>query len=123
MQRDLIQHVRDYYAAGLDKNFIEMERYLHPDVRFIAPLATLNGKEDVVNAAKGFFTIVKTMDFRSCFSQDDKVMIAYDAIFPEPIGRLPSALLCSFENGLMKTMELFYDPRPILSNQDKIFKK
>ncbi len=44
-----------------------------------------------------------------------------DAYFPEPVGKFPTAVLITFEDELMKVMELFYDPRPILPKQDKIF--
>ncbi len=117
MKQNSATYVEEYYKAGLKQNFTEMAKFLHPEVQFSAPLAQLNGREAVVEAAKGFFGFLKSIDFRSSFSSDNEAMLIYDAFFPEPIGRFPAALFVTFEDGLMRKMELFYDPRPLLANR------
>ena len=110
-----IEHVQEYYKAGLRKDFTEMAKYLHPEVVFLAPLAKLNGREAVVEAAKGFFGFLQSIEFRAGFANDNQVMIAYNAIFPDPVGKFPTAIYVTFKDGLMSQMELFYDPRPLLA--------
>lgn len=113
-----------YYAALARKDLTEMAQYLHPDVKFISPLATLQGKPAYLQAAKGFAEAIVSITIRGIFGDDNQVMIAYDTLFPEPIGHFPTASLITFEDGLMKTLEFFYDPRPLAKEKkDEIFDK
>ncbi len=50
-------------------------------------------------------------------------MLAYDFMFPAPIGTLRSAVLMDFSNQLISKIELFYDARPFVEKRDEIFEK
>ena len=63
------------------------------------------------------------MAIRAQFHADNKVMLAADIYFPEPIGVLRAAMLLSFEDGLIHQNEMFYDGAQITSKKDEIFKK
>ncbi len=115
MHKNKIEHVQEYYKTGLRKDFVEMAKYLHPEVVFRAPLAKLDGQEAFVEAAKGFFGFLQSIEFRTAMEEDDKVMMTYHAFFPEPVGKFPTAIYVSFKDGLMKEVELYYDPRPLLA--------
>ena len=47
--------------------------------------------------------------------------MAYDFIFPEPIGKLRASVLMDFKDQLINKIELFYDGRPFETEKDKIF--
>ena len=44
----------NYYGAMQDKDFNTMASYLGDDICLISPLAEINGKEEVLTAAKNF---------------------------------------------------------------------
>jgi len=102
---------QDYYRAMLQKNFAEMEECLHPDIHFISPLAEMSGKEAVVSAAKNLSQILSNIEIRAKFACDNQVMLAYDFMFPKPIGKLRSAVLMEFTHKLISKIELFFDGR------------
>lgn len=112
-----------YYKAMNDKDLAGVAKHLHPVVRFIGPLADLNGKEAVLEAAKRFAALIKSLRVRAKFGSDDNVMLAYDVDFGEPIGICRTAVLMTFKDGVIGRIELFYDARPFEKNlkKDAIF--
>jgi ketosteroid isomerase-like protein len=105
-----------YYQAMNDKDLASVATHLHPDVRFMAPLADLTGKEAVLEAAKRFVNLTKSLRVRAKFGSDDKAMLTYDVDFGEPIGICRTAALMTFERSLIVRIELFYDARPFERN-------
>lgn len=111
----------DYYQSMNNKDLPKMEKYLHPEVRMIGPLAEISGKESVFNAVKHFINLFKTLHIRSvCFNKNE-VMLAYDIECPAPIGLSRAAVLLTFEEGLIIQYELFYDARPFEKKKNEIF--
>ena len=113
----------NYYREMLGKNFDAMERYLHPDVLFIGPLAEMSGKAAVVSAAKNLSQILLDIKIRAKFATGEQIMLAYDFMFPEPIATLRSAVLMGFTDHLIAKIELFYDASPFAGKENKIFSK
>ena len=110
-----------YYQAMHNKDLAVIEKSLHPDVHLIGPLAELTGKEAVLNSVKHFLSLFKTLTIRArCGNGDHQVMLAYDLECPAPIGRFRGAALLTFEDGLIRQYELFYDARPF-EKKDGIF--
>jgi hypothetical protein len=110
-----------YYGAMQDKDFDTMVSYLNDDICLISPLAEINGKEEVLTAAKNFGGMLKEIHIRSKFSYHDQVMLAYDMIVPEPIGKFRAAALMNFENNKITRIELFYDARAFEVKKGDIF--
>lgn len=112
-----------YYKAMNDKDLSGVARHLHPDVRFLGPLADLTGKEAVLEAARRFVSLVKSLGVRARFGSDNTAMLAYDVDFGEPIGVCRTAVLMTFNDHLIGRIELFYDARPFERNlkKDAIF--
>jgi len=101
-----------YYTAMAEKNIAGMEKYLHPDVRLISPLAEILGKEAVLESAKKLIALFKTLTIRAKFGSEDQAMLAIDLDYPAPIGNLRTAVLMTFKDGLITKNELFFDARP-----------
>lgn len=102
----------DYYRAVGEKRVEEIEKHLRPDVRFIGPLAKMNGKEAVLEATKKFTAFFQSLKIRGTFGSGDQIMVVYDLECPAPVGKLSTAVLMTFEEGLVAKIELFYDARP-----------
>jgi hypothetical protein len=100
-----------YYNAMLAKDFNKVASYLHDNIDFIGPLGNLYGKEAVVLAAKSLSQILQDIQIRSRFAANDQIMLAYDFMFPAPIGKLRAAVLMEFTDQLISKIELFYDGR------------
>ena len=110
-----------YYKAMEAKDMTCLEKYLHPDVIFIGPLAEVKGKDGVLAAAKGFSSFLKKITMRSKFSSETQAMLAYDMDCSEPIGGFRAATLMTFQKGLITKLELFYDARPFEKKKEEIF--
>ncbi len=110
-----------YYESVGNKEMAGAERYLHPDVQLIGPLAEMTGKEAVLKAVKGFLTIFKSLTIRAKFGSGDQVMIAYDLDCPAPVGNFRAAVLLTFRDDLIARLELFYDGRPFEEKKEEIF--
>lgn len=108
--------IEEYYKAMSNKTLEKVEKYLHPDVEFSAPLAKVKGKEAVIENTKTFIAFFKALNIRASFGSSNQAMIVYDVDFPEPFGTLKSSALMSFENGLIRKIELFYDARPFMKS-------
>jgi hypothetical protein len=111
----------NYYHALLEKNFDVMASYLHRDVLFMGPLANMSGKDALVSAAKGLSQILSDIKIRAKFASNNQIMLAYDFMFPDPIGELRAAVLMSFTDRLISKIELFYDGRPFEKKKNEIF--
>lgn len=112
MSKDNVAAAVAYYTAMGEKNFLVMEQYLHPDVRFRSPLAEVNGREAVLEAAKKFVSLVKTLTIRAKFGAGDQAIVILDTDCAAPIGKFPTASLLTFQEGLIAKIELILDARP-----------
>ncbi len=105
-----------YYQAMNKKDLSAMEKYLHPEVRFIGPLADIKGKVAVLDSVKYLIAFFNKLTIRAQFGAEDRVMLAYDIDFPAPIGISRAAVLLTFQDGLIIRYELFFDARPFEKN-------
>lgn len=108
-----INLAKAYYETLGAKDSASMGKYLHPEVKFISPLAQMTGKESVLEAAKNLFKIFEKLDIRALFGNEDQAMVALDMHCPEPIGVFRTASLLTFQEGLITRIELFYDTKPL----------
>lgn len=111
MNKNYVAIAEEYYRALGNKNLSGLEKYLHPNIRFITPLVDATGKDAYFEAAKNFAAFFNTLTIRAKFGSADQAMIVYDVNLPAPIGNLPSAALLSFQDDLITRIELFYDAR------------
>ncbi|MBX9805818.1 MAG: nuclear transport factor 2 family protein [Alphaproteobacteria bacterium] len=113
-----------YYTAMGNKNMDGMGKFLHPDISFQGPLAQIEGKEGVLDAAIKLASIINGVNIRRKFENKDQAMLVLDLDFPAPVGHFPSASLVTVKEGLITNIELFYDARPLDDQKrDAIFSK
>ena len=101
-----------YLAAWQKKDIEAITACVHPDIRFISPTATFDGREKYLAAAKRFFTIFSKLDLNGEFYGDDAAMFSLDFHCVAPIGDCPTAEFVSFKDGLIQTDQLFFDAQP-----------
>lgn len=101
-----------YYRAFNDQDLDGMSRRLHPEVRFVGPLAEMTGREAVTDGARRLMKVMRSITVRAKFGAGDQVMLAYDLDCIEPIGVVRVAALLTFKEGLILGIEIFFDARP-----------
>lgn len=109
MNKNNVAIAQTFYTAFGEKNVGAMEKYLHPDVHLITPLSKLQGKEAYLEAVKNFMAFFKALSIRATFGEGDQALIVYDLECLSPIGKVPSAALMTFQEGLITRNELFHD--------------
>jgi hypothetical protein len=57
-----------------------------PTFNFIGPMATLAGKDVVLEAAERFMSLIKEIRIHAKSPCEDQVMLTYDGDFGEPMG-------------------------------------
>jgi hypothetical protein len=121
MSENNLSIVLAYYEAINQSNPILAAEKLADNVQIISPLATRTGKVDVAEALKGFCSAVERVTVTAKFTSENQVMLAYDMLFPKPIGNLRAAGLLNVDHGLITSIELFYDGQAVMSKKDQIF--
>ena len=116
-----IVQAEEYYQLVGKKNIEGFQKFLHPNVEFYGPLATMQGKEAVVTATCNFMGMFKSLKIRTKFGAGSQAMIVYDTNIPGVADSFPSASLLSFRDGLIVRIELFYDGSHFLEKRKEIF--
>ncbi|MGA8163869.1 MAG: nuclear transport factor 2 family protein [Waddliaceae bacterium] len=121
MEANVVDRAEKYYQLISEKNIREIKGFLDANVEFSGPLATLQGKEAVIEATSNFMKMFKSLKIRAKFGTDDQAMIVYDVDIPEVIEKFPGASLLSFRDGLIVRIELFYDGSFFVEKKEEIF--
>ena len=100
-----------YYTALGEKNMEAVKNYLHPDIQFTDPQEKVIGRDAVLQAAKGFTGIFKSLTIRAKFGSENQAMIVYEVEILGLSKKLQAASLLSFQEGLISKIELFYDSK------------
>jgi SnoaL-like domain len=109
----------DYLAAWKRKDVDAIARILHPDVHLKSPLADVTGRESFVMMVRKIFLELEDVIVRARFASEAEAMIVYDFVLKQPIGVTRTANLMTFEGGLIRSVELFFDARPFEKSADK----
>lgn len=121
MANDNLTTVLAYYEA-INQQQIELAaEKLTDNIKLISPLDERSGKENVLPALEGFSKAIEGVSITAKLSEGSQVMLAYDILFPEPVGKLRAAGLLTLKNGLIAEIELFYDGRRVQAKKDEIF--
>lgn len=121
MNKNAADIAEAYYIAMGNKNLKEMEKYLHTHVQFTSPLAKLNGKEAILEAAKKFTEAFKSLKIRAKFGSENQAILVFDLEFHGSIGNCPSVSYLTFHEGLISKIELFLDGRLFEKKKEAIF--
>lgn len=118
---DHVRRAEEYYRRVGQKNIAGIAEYLHPDVEFRGPLATLKGREAVIAATSNFMQAFASLTIRAKFGAETQAMLVYDVDLPGIAKQFPGASLLSFRDGLIIGIELLYDGSRLLEKSKEIF--
>jgi hypothetical protein len=120
MNEKNLMTVEAYYKALNDKNLSAIAQCLHPNVKFLGAMASIAGKEEVLEGVKRLLPLFNDLTIRAKFAAGNQVMLAYDLNCFEPIGTIRVAALISLEEtNLISGIELFFDPRAFEKSSTK----
>ncbi len=111
MNASMLSTAVEYYEAIGRKSIEEAQKYLHPNVQLIGPVANLNGKKAVVEGLDRFVTTHNSLNIRQKFENNDQVMLVIYLECPEPVGEVRTASMLTFSENLIARIELFFDVR------------
>lgn len=121
MDTSYMAQAEEYYMLISQKSAEGMKKYLHPDVELYGPLASLKGKEAVIEATGNFMNAFKSLTIRAKFGAGDQAMLVYDVDLPGVAKAFPGASLMTFRNGFIVRIELFYDGGRVVEKREEIF--
>ena len=112
MDNGILDVGRAYLAAWDRRDASEISKYVHPDVHLIGPMNDITGKDAFLQSTKRVLPLLQGVNVRSQFAAGDQAIFTYDFVCAEPLNTCRTAELMTFEDGLIRRIELFYDARP-----------
>src|SRR5262249_21178964 len=112
MSRSIADIAESYMTGWKNKDIGLIAKDLHPDVHYKGPMAERTGREGLVAGMSRLLPILIDVHVRSKFVGQNQTFYAYDFVCKEPIGLSRIAELLTFEDGKIKSIELFFDARP-----------
>ncbi|HTC19605.1 MAG TPA: WYL domain-containing protein, partial [bacterium] len=101
------------YVSAMGRHDLEaLEKTLHPQLHFKGPLEEADGRERFLETAKKLFALLKGVEVKAKFENQNETLFIYDMRFPEPMGLSRAFNWMTFEDGKIKTSEVLYDARP-----------
>lgn len=110
---DPLHIAESYYQAMNEKNLDKLKSYLRADAKLISPMAGEAQSGMVLEAISRFMNSMTRLTIRSKFASGNQVMLVIDVEFPLPVGTLKSAVLMTFQDNLIASVELFHDTKPL----------
>ena len=103
---------KQYLEAWKSKDLDAIARHVHPNIQFKGPMSELSGRESFLAACQRMFPMMVELRIRSAFESGNQAIFAYDFVCSPPIGLCRTAELLTVEDGLITSVELFFDARP-----------
>jgi ketosteroid isomerase-like protein len=114
---DLTELARRYYRAFEDHDRSFIENNLAPGFTFTSPFDDHIGREEYFRRCWPTAHLHRKFAFVTVMQEGDKVFVAYDAEMHVPNATHPAAQfrnaeLLTFENGKLKSVEVFFGDPP-----------
>jgi hypothetical protein len=107
-----LELAEQYFQGWQNKDAGAIGKLLHRDVHLTSPVTELTGRANFLETCERIFPMFERTRLRAKFGTDNEAMLAYDFILKPPIGAVRTANLITFEDGLIRSIELFFDARP-----------
>jgi ketosteroid isomerase-like protein len=112
MENDLKKLTLSYLDAVGKKDFATVERLLAPDLKFTGPSMTRSTARDFIAALTRLGAIHVRNEPTRVFVDGDEVCVIYDFVTDTPAGALPTIEWLRFEQGRIRSINLYYDRVP-----------
>lgn len=103
-----------YFESWQAEDFDRLEGLLHPDVTFEGPLATIAGRDDVVQGLRGLAQITDHLVIRT-MQGDDRDVITWFDLHTTIADPAPTANWMRNDGERIETIRVTFDPRGILA--------
>ena len=104
--------VNKYLEGWKTKDANAIAACVHPEVTFTGPMSTSQGRDAFVAGAARMFPMLREHRVRSILTNRDQAMFVYDFVCIEPIGVCRTAEFVTLQDGLIGSVEIFFDARP-----------
>lgn len=102
-----------YFDAWLTESFETLEKSVHHDVTFAGPLATLQGRDDVIGGLKGLASATTGISVRKRLSSETDVITWFTLDVKGAPGNEVTNW-CEVVDGKIAHVHVTFDPRPLL---------
>jgi hypothetical protein len=113
---DEMTDIRTAALAYLDgwkrKDADNISGLLHPEVRLTGPMSRHQGRDAVMASFRSLFPALDDVALRHLLVDGEQAIAVYDFVCAEPFGSVRMADLIGFKNGLIHSIEMFFNPRP-----------
>ena len=106
------QVVQTYLNAWKHKDAEAMGRCVHAGLSFRGPMSESQGRDAFVEGSKRMFPLLREHWLRSILASSDQAMFTYDFVCAEPVGVCRTAEAVTVKDGLIGSVEIFFDARP-----------
>jgi len=120
MKGDLTSVAIAYLEAVGKKEFGKVQELLAPDLKFTGPSMTRSTAQDFIGALKRLGAIHVRNDVKRVFADGDEVCVIYDFVTDTPAGALPTIEWLQFDEGRIRSINLYYDRVPWKAVMDEI---
>lgn len=101
----------NYINAWSRKDIDAIADLVHPQIRLKSPMAESTGKEAFLEAVKKALEPLEKVNIRAKFASDAQAILVYDFQM-KGAGLVRNANLLTIEDGLIRSVELFFDASP-----------
>lgn len=101
-----------YLRAWKEHDWDALRAILADDATFRGPLGTADDADSCVQGLQGMATTMTNVVVRQRFVEDDDVLTWFE-LHTAHAPPLPTANWSHVENGLIKTIQVTFDPRPL----------
>lgn len=101
----------NYIDAWIRKDIDSIAELVHPQIHLKSPMSEASGKPAFLEAAKKALEPLENVNVRAKFGSDSQAILVYDFQM-KGAGLLRNANLLTFEDGLIRSVELFFDATP-----------
>jgi hypothetical protein len=111
------------YLDAVGKNDLTcMEALVDPEIRFVGPASTISGVNDLKAAFHRISAIHVRNDIKRVFSDGNEVCVIYDFV-TDTFGAVPTIEWMRFENGRIRSVNLYYDQVPWLAVREELARR
>jgi ketosteroid isomerase-like protein len=103
-----------YFTALKQKDFATMRTLLHDDVSFRGALGTTATAEEYIKGIEQITASMASVERRVVVAEGEDVFQVYDLVLATPAVTLPIAQWLKVRDNRIATVQVFFDPRPLV---------
>jgi ketosteroid isomerase-like protein len=111
-----------YLNAVSTKELDQLDAIVSPDVHFVGPARTMNGRDSLIAALRRISAIHVRNDIKRVFIDGNEVCVIYDLV-TDTIGALPTIEWLKIADGRIQSIRLYYDQLPWQRAQEELSRR